>query len=91
MRLPVGGLTIVSMSSIVGLAVFSTLLGHTMCNYALKTVSATTVSTVMLTEVVTGPLMVFFLLHQAPGRNTLYGGAVILMAVAWYMIKEKSR
>lgn len=83
-RLPVGGATPPALAAALGLAVLCTLMGHTLCNYALKSLSATTVSIGMLMEVFTGPLLVFLLMHEAPGRYTLIGGSVILASVAWY-------
>ncbi|MDL2206220.1 DMT family transporter [Eubacteriales bacterium OttesenSCG-928-N13] len=85
LRVPTSGFNLISLGSTLGLAVFSTLLGHSMVSYSLKSISATTVSTVMLTEVITGPILVFLLLGEAPARSTLIGGAVILIAVVWYL------
>ena len=90
-RLPIEGLTVSSVSAIVGLAVFSTLLGHTLCNYALRTISAMVVSTVMLTELITGPIMVFFIMSELPTHSTLIGGGVILLAVVWYLWNERKK
>ena len=89
LRLPVRGMTPPALSAVVGLTVLCTLLGHTLCSYALKSLSATTVSVGMLTEVVTGPLVVFLLLHESPGKFTLIGGAVILIAIAWYFLIDR--
>lgn len=89
LRLPLQGMTPPALSAAAGLAVFCTLMGHTLCSYALKSLSATTVSVGMLTEVVTGPLAVFLLLREAPGKFTLIGGAVILVAVAWYFLIDR--
>ncbi len=83
-RLPAEGMTPPALAASLGLAVLCTLLGHTLASYALKSLSATTVSVGMLAEVITGPLLVFLVLGEAPGRYTLIGGAVILAAVAWY-------
>lgn len=88
LRLPLTGLSLGSLGSTLALAVFSTLLGHTLCNYALKTLSATTVSTGMLTEVITGPLLVMAVLGDRPSVNTLIGGALILVAVGWYFFLD---
>ena len=83
-RLPATGMMPSTLSAALGLAVLCTLMGHSLANYALKTLSATTVSVGMLAEVITGPLLVFLIMGQAPGRYTLIGGALILIAVAWY-------
>ena len=67
------------------LAVFCTLLGHTMMNVALKYFKAPTVSAVLLVTVVTAPLMVFAFLGDVPSMYTLIGGCVILVGLVWYL------
>jgi drug/metabolite transporter (DMT)-like permease len=88
LRLPTIGMTPLALGAVAGLTVFCTLLGHTLCSYALRSLGATTVSVGMLTEVITGPLVVFLLLHESPGNFTLIGGAIILIAVAWYFLMD---
>lgn len=72
-----------------GLAVFATLLGHTMLNKALKYMKAPTVSAAMMTTVITGPLVVFMVLGEAPSKNTFIGGCIILAGLALYMVMER--
>lgn len=72
-----------------GLAVLCTLLGHTMLNMALKYFKAPTVSAVMMISVITGPLVVFIGLGEAPSRNTFWGGCVILAGLGLYMGMER--
>ena len=88
LRLPPAGITRASAGSALLLALLCTLGGHSMQNYALKYYKAPTVSTVMLTEVVTGPLLVLIFLGEAPKPASLIGGAVIVSGVAWYMAYE---
>ena len=83
-RSPAEGMAPSALSAAFGLAVLCTLMGHSLASYALKSLSATTVSIGMLAEVITGPLLVFLIMGEAPGRFTLIGGAMILLAVAWY-------
>ena len=71
------------------LAVFSTLLGHSMANVALKYFKAATVSAVMMSGVITGPLIVLLFLHDLPTLFTGIGGTVILIGIAWYMLVER--
>lgn len=72
-----------------GLAVFCTLLGHTMLNVALKYFKAPTVSALMLITVVTGPLVVFAVLGDVPTAYTLIGGCVILAGLGLYLWRER--
>ena len=70
------------------LALVCTLGGHSMQNYALRFYKAPTVSAVFLTEVFTGPALVFFILGEAPPMSSVLGGVVILLGVGWYMLSE---
>ena len=90
-RLPLGGFSPATVGATLGLAVMCTLMGHTLANYALKSLSAATVSIGLLAEVITGPLLVFLIMGEAPGRYTLLGGAMILVAVAWYFWMDWKR
>lgn len=71
-----------------GLAVFATLLGHTMLSVSLKYFKAPTVSAVMLITVGTAPLPVLLVLGDAPTAHTLIGGCIILLGLAWYLWME---
>ncbi|HPS82280.1 MAG TPA: DMT family transporter, partial [Candidatus Limiplasma sp.] len=70
------------------LAVFCTLLGHTMLNVSLKYFKAPTVSAVMLVTVATAPLVVLAVLGDAPTAYTLLGGCIILVGLVWYLTVE---
>jgi drug/metabolite transporter (DMT)-like permease len=72
-----------------GLAVFATLLGHTMLNVALKYFKAPTVSAVMLITVITAPLVVYLGLGETPTKYTLIGGCVIIAGLLLYLWVEK--
>lgn len=72
-----------------GLAIVSTLLGHTMLNLALKYYKAPTVSAAMLTTVVTAPLVVFLVLGDMPSRNTFIGGCIIIGGLLLYLWMER--
>lgn len=90
-RLPLGGFSPATVGAALGLAVMCTLMGHSLANYALKSLSAATVSIGLLAEVITGPLLVFLIMGEAPGRYTLLGGTMILVAVAWYFWTDWKR
>lgn len=71
------------------LAVFTTLLGHSMASVALKHFKAASVSALMMTGVVTGPLLVMMFLSDTPTPFTAVGGTIILLGLAWYMLMER--
>jgi len=61
------------------MAIVPSLLGHTMFNYALKTVPAYVISTSVLAEPVGASILVFFLLpHEIPGAWIFIGGALVI-------------
>lgn len=86
---PTTGLQTQNLLWALGLAVFSTLLGHTMMNVSLKYFKAPTVSAVMLITVVTAPLGVLLVLGEVPTRYTLLGGCIILIGLGWYLTMER--
>ena len=71
------------------LAVFSTLMGHSMASVALKYFKATTVSAVMISGVITGPMMVLIFLGETPTLFTVIGGSIILIGIGLYMVMER--
>jgi drug/metabolite transporter (DMT)-like permease len=68
--------------AIAGLVVGAQLLGHTMFNYALRRVSATTVSVLILLEVPGSALIAWLWLGQSPRPASLPGLALLLVGVA---------
>ena len=65
-----------------GLAAVCTVLGHTVMNWSLRHLRATTVSLGLLGEPVITSLLAVPLLREAPSGSTLVGGAVILAGLA---------
>jgi drug/metabolite transporter (DMT)-like permease len=68
--------------AILGLAAGPQLLGHSMFNYALQRISATTVSVVMLLEVPGAALLAWVWLGQVPRPAALPGLVLVLAGVA---------
>lgn len=87
-RIPTTGMDVQGIGWSIALALICTLGGHSMQNYALKYYKAPTVSTAILTEVFTGPLLVFLVFGEVPKLASMIGGAVILLGVGWYMYYE---
>jgi len=68
--------------AILGLVVGAQLLGHSMFNYALRRVSATTVSVLILLEVPGAALIAWLWLGQTPRPAALPGLALLVVGVA---------
>jgi drug/metabolite transporter (DMT)-like permease len=79
---PTTGFAAASWLAILGLAAGPQLLGHSMFNYALRRISATTVSVTMLLEVPGAALLAWVWLGQAPRPAALPGLALLLAGVA---------
>ena len=71
------------------LAVVSTLLGHSMASVALKYFSATTVSAVMMSGMVAGPLLVLAVMQDSMSVFSVIGGLIITAGLVWYMVVER--
>lgn len=70
-----------------GMAVFCTLLGHSMFNYALAYVSPAFVSTAKLSEPVLSSIAAAFLFGQYPSALQIIGGVLVITGIAWYILK----
>lgn len=71
------------------LALFSTLLGHSMASVALKYFKATTVSAVMMAGMFFGPLLVMVFMKESLTVFTVTGGLIISLGLVWYMVAER--
>ncbi len=88
LRLPPAGMNARGIGAAAALALLCTLGGHSTQNHALKYYKAPTVSAAILTEVFTGPMLVFLFLGEAPKLASVIGGVVIMLGVGWYMVYE---
>ncbi|WP_432834698.1 DMT family transporter [Dactylosporangium sp. CA-092794] len=77
--------------AIAGLTLGPQLLGHTLVNYALRRVSATTVAVLLLLEVPGALVIAWLLLGQLPAARTLPGIAVLLAGVAVVVLGGRRR
>lgn len=73
-----------------GMAVFCTLLGHSVFSWGLKYVPAAFISTAKLGEPVFATLLGLLIFGQAPGALTVIGGAVILAGLWMYVYLDKT-
>jgi drug/metabolite transporter (DMT)-like permease len=72
--------------AIIGTTVFPQLLGHTMVNYALQRVSATTVNVLLLLEVPGATLLGWLLIDQLPDLRSVPGLAILTVGVAVVLV-----
>jgi drug/metabolite transporter (DMT)-like permease len=63
------------------MAIFPTILGHTMYNYALKYVKAQIISVSLLGEPIGSSILAIILLSEAPPEFTIIGGCLILPGI----------
>jgi drug/metabolite transporter (DMT)-like permease len=81
-RVPLVGYDPRTWAAIVALAAGAQLLGHSMFNYALHRVSATTISVLILLEVPGAALLAWVWLEQAPRAAAVPGLALLVIGVA---------
>ncbi|WP_433613288.1 DMT family transporter [Dactylosporangium sp. CA-139114] len=77
--------------AIAGMTIGPQLLGHTLINYALHRVSATTVAVLLLLEVPGALVIAWVLLGQLPAARTLPGIALLLAGVAVVVLGGRRR
>ncbi len=85
LRVPLGPYPVREILIFLGLALFCTLLGHSLFNWALKYVSPTIVSTSILGEPVIAAFLAVLLFGEVPALLTFVGGSVILVSVYGFM------
>lgn len=85
---PLTGYGPVNLLTGLGLAVFCTLLGHSVFSWGLKYLPPAFISTVKLMEPVFASLYGLFLFGERPGLPSVLGGAVILLGIVLYSREE---
>lgn len=81
---PLAGYGPVNLGTALGMAVFCTLLGHSLFSWGLKYLSPAFISTAKLLEPVLASAWGLLLFGERPGLPVLLGGAVIIAGVALY-------
>ena len=81
---PLRGYGPVNLLTGLGLAVFCTLLGHSVFSWGLKYLPPAFISTVKLLEPVFSALYGLFLFAERPGGLVILGGALILLGIGLY-------
>ena len=72
-----------------GMAVFCTLMGHSVFSWCLKYLPPAFVSTAKLLEPVFASVLGLFLFQELPGMLTVFGGLIIIFAVILYSRVEE--
>lgn len=88
-RIPIMGYGTSAFISGAGMAVFCTLLGHSIFSWGLKYEKASFISTVKLLEPVFASVLGVFLFTEIPGICTMLGGAVIIAGIGIYSACRK--
>ncbi|USK59189.1 DMT family transporter [Peribacillus asahii] len=73
------------------LAIFPTLLGHSLFNWAIKWVSTTTISMAILLEPVGATILAYFLFGEKVIWTQLLGGAVICYGLVMFLYEERKQ
>ncbi|MEX0904209.1 MAG: DMT family transporter [Balneolaceae bacterium] len=90
----IGGFPAISGTAVlvgVGLAIGPTILGHGSMNYAVKYISPTMLSTLVLSEVVVAALAAFFVFGEVPSDLSLGAMIIIIMGVSLSWTRRFSR
>lgn len=72
-----------------GMAIFPTLLGHSLFNWSLKYVSATYVSMAILLEPILASIFAVFLLSEVPTLGQVIGSFIIIASIGYYTFSKK--
>ncbi|HEX2240442.1 MAG TPA: DMT family transporter [Actinomycetota bacterium] len=87
--IPLSGYDRTTWLALVGLIVGPQLLGHTLINFALAGIDATTVTVAIMAEPVIAIALAFFFLAEAPTTAVFPGGAAILLGI--YLVSRVRR
>ena len=68
-----------------GLAVFCTLLGHSIFSWGLRYEKASFISTVKLLEPVFASLMAAIIFYEIPSQSSVIGGLLIIVGIVTYI------
>lgn len=72
------------------LAVFPTLLGHSLFSWALKYVKAAVVSVSILGEPVGATILAYFIFHEVPSLMQLVGGSIIITGLFVFITSQRN-
>ncbi|MDF2626877.1 MAG: protein of unknown function transrane [Symbiobacteriaceae bacterium] len=87
---PLTGFAPTNWSIFAGLAVFPTVFGHTLFNWALKYVPASVISVSILGEPIGASILAWIIWRTAPGPMSLLGGTLILTGVGLFQWRRET-
>jgi len=73
------------------LAIFCSILGHTVYNYLMKYISATIISICTLCEPIFASILALIVFREIPSTYTLAGGTIILLGVLYYIANQNNK
>jgi len=88
-RVPLTGYPAAAWAAIVAVTIGPQLLGHSLFNFSLRRVPATTVAVLVLLETPGAALLAWVWLHQVPAAAALPGLALLLFGVAVVALKDR--
>ncbi len=91
MRLPLFDYSWQTFATFLALALIPQVIGHTSFNWALKHLSAPTVSIALLGEPIGASLLAFFFFKEELGTTTMFGGSLTLLGVALAIFSERGK
>ncbi len=71
------------------LAIFPTLLGHTLFNWSLKWLSTTTISMAILFEPVGAAILAYYLLDENLIWTQIVGGIIVMIGISIFLLDER--
>jgi drug/metabolite transporter (DMT)-like permease len=71
------------------LAIFPTLLGHTLFNYAIRWVSTSVISVTILIEPIGASILAYYLLGEKILAYQIIGGLVVILGICLFMFSRK--
>jgi drug/metabolite transporter (DMT)-like permease len=88
-RISLSGYPLSAWAAIVAVTIGPQLLGHSLFNFSLRRVAATTVAVLVLLETPGAALLAWAWLHQVPPRAALPGLVLLLVGVAVVAVKDR--
>jgi drug/metabolite transporter (DMT)-like permease len=71
------------------LALVPTLLGHTLFNWSIKWLSASTISMAILFEPIGATILAYFLLKEHTAWSQIFGGLIVISGISLFIIDER--
>ncbi|CAG9620896.1 DMT family transporter [Sutcliffiella rhizosphaerae] len=73
------------------LAIFPTLLGHTLFNWAVKYISTNVISMSILFEPIGAALLAYFVLHEVVTWSQYLGGLLVMLSVGYFLMDNRKK